>query len=514
MRRLPIALTVLILIGAAALIVVRSMLNAHALRAAAESKLTALLGQPVKIGDVGISLFPVPAATGSRIAIGSNVENPELALDRIQIVPRLSSLWRGPYVIREVTLEGLAARVVRESGRWKFPSVVPVGGGGGQAGVLVEHVRLTGGRVRVFAADPRTGMRESSGIEGIEGESIAEAGGLRVSPLTGRVGRSQVSGTASVTTREAALDFSLPSIAPDDLPAVMALSASEPPDFVRLMRPAAVKMSVRIDRTSGTLTGSGSLAAPQVGFYSLQLTNLESPIATNGAHVTFAPATFALYGGTHRGKMAVDLSRTPARWTSESSVKDLDVSGFLAALTGRDQRFDGTASASAALHAPVGAPMPGSLGGHVSITVVNGVVREFPMLTAINRALRLAESSGRDTHFERLSATFAFTGTHSASTNDLVMIARDMRLQAAGRIGFDRWLDLEGLAVISPARAAEAIRSVRELSGLRNEQGEMELPIKIGGTLDDPSFTIDLQAALGRSVREELKRRLRGLFRR
>lgn len=515
MRRLLIALTVVILLGVAALIAVRSTLNPDTLRAAAETKLTALLGQPVKIGEVGISLLPVPAASGSRITIGSNAEVPELALERIRIVPQVGSLFRGPYVLREVTLEGLVVRIVRESaGRWRFPSIVPVGGGGGQAGVMVEHVRLSGGRVGIFAADARNGMREASSIDGIEGESIADAEGLRISPLTGRVGRSPANGAASVNGREAVLDFSLPSIAPDDLPAVLGLSASESPDFVRLLKPAAVKMSVRIDRTKGQLTGSGSLAAPQVGFYSLQLTNLESLMTTNGTQVTFAPATFALYGGTHRGKMVVDLSRTPARWAADSSITAIDVSEFLAALTGRDQRFDGTASASSALHAVVGAPMPRGLGGHLQIDVVNGVVREFPLLTAINRALRLAQSSGRDTHFERLSGTFAFTGADSASTNDLVMIARDMRVQAAGRIGFDRWLDLEGLAVFSPARTAEAVRSVRELSGLRNEQGELELPIKIGGTLDDPSFNIDVQAALGRSIREELKRRLRGLIRR
>jgi hypothetical protein len=144
---------------------------------------------------------------------------------------------------------------------------------------------------------------------------------------------------------------------------------------------------------------------------------------------------------------------------------------------------------------------------------VKGVVREFPLLSAINRALRLAESTGRDTQFEQLSGTFVFNGSDSASTNNLAMLARDMRVRAAGRIGFDRSLDLEGLAIFSPARSSEAVRSVRELSALRNQAGELELPITIGGTLDSPAFGTDIQAALGRSLREELHRRLRGLFR-
>ena len=516
MRRIVIFFIVLVVLAVVAIVLVRSTLNAETLRVAAESKLTAVLGQPVHIGEIGMSLVPTPAATGSRITIGSSSGSPDLALERVRIVPRVQSLFRGPYVIRDVILEGLVVRITRDSnGGWRFPPVVPVGSGtGGDAGVIVERVRLTRGRVRVFAIDAANGLLETSSLDGIEGEAVAAADGLRVAPLTGRIGASPVSGTASVNPREAVLDFSMPSIAPDDLAAVIGLAAAEAPGFIRLTKPAAVKMSVRINRTNGRLTGSGSLGAPQVGFYSLQLSNLESPISTNGAQVTLDPATFALYSGTHRGKMVADLSRTPARWTSESAVRGIDVSDFLAALTGGDQRFDGTGSASASLRAAVGAPMPRSLAGRLEINVVNGIVRDFPLLAAINRALRLAEPSGRDTQFERLSGTFTLTGSDSVGTTDLLMLARDMRVHAAGRIGFDRWLELEGLAVFSPERTSEAIRSVRELSVLRNESGELELPIRIGGTLDNPSFGIDLEAAITRSIKEELRRRFRGLLRR
>ena len=71
-----------------------------------------------------------------------------------------------------------------------------------------------------------------------------------------------------------------------------------------------------------------------------------------------------------------------------------------------------------------------------------------------------------------------------------------------------------GIAILSPERSASAIRSVHELSGLRNDHGELELPLKITGSFDDPSFAIDLKAAIGRSIKEELRRRIRGLFRR
>ena len=139
--------------------------------------------------------------------------------------------------------------------------------------------------------------------------------------------------------------------------------------------------------------------------------------------------------------------------------------------------------------------------------------------------MRLAEGDSRDTRFERLSATLAFAGRVArtaadaagpghATTDDLVLQAREVRVEAAGRIGFDRSLDLAGVAVLSPERTARAIRSVRELSGLRNDRGELELPLTITGTLDNPSFGIDLKAVIGRSIKEELRRRIRDLFRR
>ena len=514
MQRRLLILVPLVLVLVGGLVFIRSALNADVLRGAAEARLSAILGQPVSIGSVRVALMPVPAVVGSDVVVGSERASPELALERVRIVPRLGSLLRGSYVIRDVTLEGLTVRIVREPpGRWRFPAVVPAPGGDAGSGVVIERVRLRGGQVRILEL---TGdqLRETSRIDEIEGEAAADASGLRVTPISGRVGGAAITGEATVNPQEARFEFTLARITGDDLDNVIGLAASEPPPFLALPRPASASMAVRIDRGKSRLTGTGSLRAGEVGFYSLRLHRLEAPIKTDGSRITFAPATFALYGGTHRGSMVVDLSKTPPRWSLDSSVTSVDAGDFLSALTGHEQRVDGTASATAALHAGVGDAMPHGLQGRMQVAVVDGVIRQFPLLAAINRALRLAEGDTRDTRFEKLSATLAFGAAGSAATDDLLLLARDLRVEAAGRIGFDRSLDLAGLAVLSPERASEAIRSVRELSGLRNDRGELELPIRIGGTLDDPSFGIDLKAALGRSIEEELRRRIRGLFRR
>ena len=513
MRRKLLAVAVLLIL-AAGFVVVRTALNPEAIRTAAEARLAAMLGQPVRIGDVSASMFPTPAVLGTNISIGADPDRAELALERIRVVPRLRSLISGPYAVREVALVGLSLRVVREAdGQWRFPSVVPApGSAGGEGGVVVERVRLTGGRLR-FLEESREGLRETSSIEDIEGEAISEGPALRIAPLRGRIGGSPLSAQVTVDPSEVAAAFSLEQIRGEDLPAVLGLAATEPPPFVTLTEPAAVTMSVRLDRQSGRMEGKGKLRAPALRFYSLQLTGLEAPIATDGVKLTFSPATFALYGGTQRGSLTVDLSGAVARWTLDSQVSGLDVGDFLGALVGEAQKVDGTGAGSALVGGRVGEAMPAGLNGRARLTIADGVIRGFPLLARLNRALQLAEGDARDTRFERLSATFRFAGG-GAETDDLVLLAREMRVEAAGRIGFDGALAMRGIAALSPERSEGAVRSVRELTGLRNDRGELEVPLTIGGTIDAPSFGIDLKAALGRSLKEEFRRRIRNLFRR
>jgi hypothetical protein len=284
------------------------------------------------------------------------------------------------------------------------------------------------------------------------------------------------------------------------------------PTLLRLARPLSASVSIEIDRRRSQLSGRGSVRAPEVVVDPLRLQSIEAPFTTDGVRVVFDPSTFQLYRGSHRGRFTIDLSQSPARWLLTNRISDLAIGELLAALSGRDQRIEGTASTEGTFRGRVGEPLD-RVEGTSHVTVVNGAIREFPLLAAINRALRLAEGDARDTRFERLTATFAL-GDRQAVTKDLVLVARDVRVEAAGRIGFDRSLDLAGQAALSPARTESAIRSVRELRGLKNARGELEIPLTITGTADHPSIAIDLQAAIARAFKEELRRRLLGIIKR
>jgi uncharacterized protein involved in outer membrane biogenesis len=524
-RRLIGAAALGLLVLAGFLLLVRWALEPGALRVAAEGRLRAMLGQPVAIGAVRIALLP-PAVVGSDIHVGLEGSGaPALELDRVRIVPRLRSLISGPVVIEEVRLEGLVISILRDrDGRWHLPGAVPAPTADAQSGVVIERVRLDGSRIRVFDRAGRgtatqvgglspSDLHEASSIDDIEAAAVSEQGTLRLSPLAGRIGDARVTGEARLDRRAARMDLQLDDVNDRDLPALLGLAGTERPSFLRLLKTASASISVRIDRKDARLSGSGSVNAPAVAVDPLKLDTFKAPYKIEGAKLIFEPTTFTLNRGTHRGVVTLDLAQTPARWSLDSRVADLDLGDFLGALTAGDPRIDGTAVVQAALSGRVGEPLDRTVQGRAHVVVADGIIRQFPLLATVNRALRLAEEQAGDTRFERLSASLALAGGR-ATTSDLVLQAGHIRVEAAGRIGFDRSLELAGQAVVSPERTSAAIRSVHELSALRNARSELELPLTITGSVDHPSFAIDIKGALGKSLRNELERRLRGLIRR
>ncbi|MCA1651753.1 MAG: hypothetical protein LC753_16285, partial [Acidobacteria bacterium] len=377
-RALIIGATTLIFAAVVIMLSFRWVLDRGAVRAAAERRLSATLGQAVTIGDISVDVLPVPALVGSDVRVGRPEETPSFYVPRVRLVPRVRSLFSQPVVIDAMILHGLVVSVLHDrNGDWHFPAVAPAPGASGQGDIVIERVQLDGGRVRVLErrAD---GLREASSIDEVAADVVVDGGGLRLSEITGRIADAAIAGEAIVDREAARLNFEMAVVQDGDLPALLALAGIDRPAFLHVPKPAAVSLSVRIERASSRLSGAGSLRAPAVAVEPLSLTLFEAPFKMEGPRLTFAPTSFALYGGGHRGTITVDVSQTPARWTLESRVTDLDVGDFLTALTGSEQPIDGTAATSGALRGRVGEPLERTVQGRTHVTVTNGVISRFP----------------------------------------------------------------------------------------------------------------------------------------
>jgi uncharacterized protein involved in outer membrane biogenesis len=514
MRRLGITACVIAALGVAAALWIRQSLAGGQLDALVETQLSAMLGQPVSIDRMDIELFPQVAVGGGPVRVGAaKTRAPALQIAHVRVVPRLQSLWKRPLVIERIELDGFDVSILRDrQKRWHVPRAVPVPTAGEGAGARLEQVQITRGRISVFDEAPGGSISETARIQDIETAVAVEKAGLRFSPVSASIGRAKVTGEARTDAATVRLSSAAPAIADDDLPIFLRLLGSERPDFLRLPGGASASADVHVDRASSRLGGTGTLQAAEVLFGTVKLQRFASPFTVTHTRVDFNPMSFSLYGGEQQGNATIQLMDSPATWTSGSRVKGLDVGDFLAALTGRDQRLDGTGSITAALQGRIGEPLERTLVGRTGILVTDGVIRDFPLMASINRALKVNEETSRDTRFERLSASFQVLGGQAA-TEDLVLEAGDVRLAAQGRIGADRSIAMSGQVTLSANRVARAITHVRELARLKNSRGEIELPLTISGSLDAPSINVDVKAAIVEGIGDEIKRRLRRLIR-
>ena len=203
------------------------------------------------------------------------------------------------------------------------------------------------------------------------------------------------------------------------------------------------------------------------------------------------------------------LGDAPA-WAMDGRVHDLDVGALLDTVAGRDAKLDGRGRIDAKLKGRFEPGFLTRMDGGARMVVSNGVLHDFPLLATVNRALRLSEGDGQDTRFDELSASLAIArGT--ATTDDLVIQAGHLRAVLSGQIGFDRSLNLRGRAIVSAERVAAGVDSVHELARLR-KGGEIVVPLTITGSLDAPKFDVDVGSVIREGVVDELKRRLRRLF--
>ena len=512
-RRLAVALLILIALGAAGILVLGPALARDAVRTEAEERLSTLLGQPVAIGSIGFSFVPRPAFTGSDIRVGAaDRQAPAIRIDRIRLIAQWRSLFSETVRIDQIRLDGFSVSLLRDTaGKWQVPTAFPAPARTTGSRVAIDRVSVTAGRIHVFH-EGNGAMRETSRIDDIAADMAIEPEGLRLAPLTGRVGGATIDGEAGTNARSIRLRFDAPVIHDADLAPLAGLLAWVRPATVRLQEPAAASVAVTIDRASSRLGGKGTLRMPAVVVDRLRLQRLDAPFTIDGTKLTFAPATFMLHGGTHGGRVTLSLDRDPARWTADSRLERINVGELLDTLAARDVGLEGTGRVEAKLQGRIEPDFVAGSEGRARVALADGVLRNFPLLATVNRALRLAEAEGSDTRFERLSATLAIAGG-VASTDDLVIDAGHLTVHLAGRIGFNRTLDLRGRAIVSAERAAAAVASVRELGRLRRG-GEIVLPLTIGGTLDAPRFGVDVETAIRDSLADELKRRLNRLIRR
>jgi hypothetical protein len=376
--------------------------------------------------------------------------------------------------------------------------------------LAVGRIGVRDGRIAVLDDVLRTrdGSAEVAVISGIQAELTRSPDGGGVLSMRAALGGSPLIGRIEVGPQALVAALRSASLRNEDVPALFALLGSTAPASLAIAGAAPLELSVRVTRDTGAMTASGQLKAARVQFGTLAIADVAAPFRATANEVIVEPLTFRAYGGTERGTLRVRHDQTPVAWSLDTRADGLDINAFLSANTTAADRLLGTGQIIARLRGTTEAPLERHMSGTMSMALSNGVIRNFPLLATLNRALHVTGGDGTDTRFERLSATLDVSDG-VMRTRDASLRAGELTALAAGALGFDRTIDMTGTAAFSRQASARLIASVREISAARNEQGEVEVPFRITGSMDNPAFAINTEALLGRAIRKEIDRNIR-----
>jgi AsmA protein len=251
-----------------------------------------------------------------------------------------------------------------------------------------------------------------------------------------------------------------------------------------------------------------SFRADRMKVSGLTLTDLEGRAVATGGVLTLQPFGAALYGGQVRGTARLDARQAPATFRLEQSLSALqllpfvhDLSGFerLAGVADLGVQLTTTASSTAGL-------MSG-LNGELSFDVSSGALKGVNLWYEIQRANALArgrpvpQRSSADTEFRQLKGT--------AVIRDGLLVNEDLvgGLQSLGLAGRGQVNLVE--ATLDYRLTASVLReAIDEATGERSELAGASLPLRLRGSLDSPSVSVDLEGLARDRVQQEALQRL------
>jgi uncharacterized protein involved in outer membrane biogenesis len=511
-----------LLVGCLALLIVLAVgalqaLNSGAARARIASSLSSALGQPVAIGGLNASIFPRPSLSARDIQVGpaDSSAAPGVSVAALRIVPRLSSLLPGrTLTIDHVDLKGLVISVRRDSaGRWLVP-VPPspsVDTSEGQSAIDLNQLRAREGAIRVVDDQLRapTGGPTVTTITGVEADMQALGGRVNVSRFNGRLGESVVTGAMDMGPKGAELALRSETVHSSDLPAFFALAGIEASPLLSIAGKSPFEMTISLAPGFASHTVTGKAAVERVKFGTLAFEKVQAPFRLEGGVFTLDPLTFTTYGGRQQGIVSVDLNQPVPAYRIRTSVQDLDVNQALSANTTTKNFLAGKGRVVGNVRGSgnTAAALKRSLTGTVEFELKDGVIRNFPLLAAINQALGVTEGTDQDTKFQSLSGT-ATIGGGKARTNNLSLRAGELSLTGKGTVGFDQRLDLRMTATASPEMSNQLVQRVGILQRLSNDRGQVTFPVIVRGTTTAPRISVDLGSVAKKQLEGKVEKGL------
>lgn len=253
------------------------------------------------------------------------------------------------------------------------------------------------------------------------------------------------------------------------------------------------------------LRASGTLAIGTLELENLTLTQLRGRADYSGDNLIVEPLSANVYGGTHEGRLSVDLRPKLPLYSLESRLVSIESEKLLAAVTAMKSVMSGPLSGSLKLSLSPGSPeeTARSLNGTVSLKVDKGRLATINLtneLAVVAKFLGFEASKDNFTQFQFLGGELKIENG-VASTDNFRMELGNLSATMTGSMNLaDQTLNLKLLNLLD-RRFSEQVGGNKVGSflnaALANSKGELLIPVAVTGSFAKPRIAPD-PAAIAR----------------
>ncbi len=258
-----------------------------------------------------------------------------------------------------------------------------------------------------------------------------------------------------------------------------------------------------------SLNLNGTLRVGQMKVYGLRTSDVRLAVAAKDGVTRVQPATANLYQGKYEGNMSLDVRGKAPQLTMNDKLAGVQAGPLLKDLSGKE-RITGVADLNAQLgmSGQTMDAMLSSLNGNASFAFRDGAVKGINIAALIRNAQATirggqlpAEQTASQTDFTELTGTLNIVDG-VVHNRDLSAKSPLLRVTGEGSVNLKtERIDYLLKTVLVKTLKGQGGKGMEDLAGI-------PIPVRIAGTLSDPSFRPDLEAAVGEKVRGKVEQKV------
>jgi uncharacterized protein involved in outer membrane biogenesis len=264
------------------------------------------------------------------------------------------------------------------------------------------------------------------------------------------------------------------------------------------------------DPLSRLVISDSQVNIQKVKYDTLLLKDAASKIRMKNRLLELHDLQFQMNRGIQSGRASFDFNGPQPRYTFDSKLKNVDSNEFLSQNTSLKNLIYGMLSLDMDLKGDGSGwdDITKNLKGGGTLSLTNGRITSFDLMEKVALLGRLAglNFGQAGTTINSLTASFKILDGR-VSTEMLQLRIPDATIKATGSFGLDKSVDYQITAELpnNVSKKYDLASQIVNLAGatfLKNEQGNVVVPLRMSGNISSPSFALDTKV-----VQENLKNR-------